>query len=152
MAQDAGTTARTADEAVQEERLDKLDKIGRATVKVATSAVLATTLASALSEPPHAEMMTLPEPVPIVQMYQATDDDPLVDEDDDQEKQASRWRRLLKALKYLLVALLFVGSLALGILKGCAGVVGTLLLPDDDEHQEQVIDSNGAEDTAPVPA
>lgn len=140
MAQDADTTA-------QEERLDKLDQIGRATVKVATSAVLATTLASALAEPPHAEMITLPEPVPIVQMYQAPDEDPLVDEDDEQDKRVSRWRRLLKVLKYLLVALMFVGTLALGILKGCAGVVGTLLLPDDDKKQEQVVEST---DTEPV--
>lgn len=140
MAQDADTTA-------QEERLDKLDQIGRATVKVATSAVLATTLASALAEPPHAEMITLPEPVPIVQMYQAPDEDPLVDEDDEQDKRVSRWRRLLKVLKYLLVALMFVGTLALGILKGCAGVVGTLLLPDDDKQQEQVVEST---DTEPV--
>lgn len=140
MAQDADTTA-------QEERLDKLDQIGRATVKVATSAVLATTLASALAEPPHAEMITLPEPVPIVQMYQDPEEDPLVDEDDEQNKRVSRWRRLLKVLKYLLVALMFVGTLALGILKGCAGVVGTLLLPDDDKQQEQVVEST---DTEPV--
>lgn len=133
--------AQDLDTAAQEERLDKLDQIGRATVKVATSAVLATTLASALAEPPHAEMITLPEPVPIVQMYQDPEEDPLVDEDDEQDKRVSRWRRLLKVLKYLLVALMFVGTLALGILKGCAGVVGTMLLPDDDEQQEQVVDT-----------
>ena len=135
MAEERDITARDAD--VSEGTLEHLDELGRSTVKVAASAVLASTLVGALSEPPHAEMMSLPEPTPIVQIYQAVDDDPVDDEDDEQDESQRRWRRLLKALKYLLVALALVGSIALGVLKGCAGVAGSLLLPPEDEKQEQ---------------
>ena len=121
----------------REDELDRLDQAGRATVKVAASAVLATTLVGALSEPPHAEMMSLPEPTPIVQVYQAVDEDPLDDEDDEQDETQRRWRRLLKMLKYLLVALALVGTIALGALKGCAGIAGSFMLPKDDDQQEQ---------------
>lgn len=127
---------KSADEA-REEELDRLEQVGRTTVKVAASAVLASTLASALAQPPHAEMMSLPEPTPIVQMYQAVDDDPLDDEEDEQDESQSRWRRILKVLKLLFVALALVGTIALGVLKGCAGIAGSLLLPPGDERQEE---------------
>ena len=127
---------KTAQE-TREDELDRLDQAGRTTVKVAASAVLATTLVGALSEPPHAEMMSLPEPTPIVQVYQAVDDDPLDDEDDEQDETQRRWRRLLKMLKYLLAALALAGTIALGMLKGCAGIAGSLVFPKDDEQQEQ---------------
>ena len=120
-----------------EETLDRLDDIGRKTVKVAASAVLATTLVGALSEPPNTDLMSLPEPTPIVQMYQAVDDDPIPDEDDDEDEKAKRWARILKILKMLFVVLALAGTIAFGALKGCAGIVGTLALPDGDERQEQ---------------
>ncbi len=120
-----------------EERLELLDDIGRKTVKVAASAVLATTLVGALSEPPNTDLMSLPEPTPIVQMYQAIDDDPIPDEDDDEDESAKRWARVLKILKMLFVVLALAGTIAFGALKGCAGIVGMLALPDGDERQEQ---------------
>lgn len=120
-----------------EETVELLDDIGRKTVKVAASAVLATTLVGALSEPPNTDLMSLPEPTPIVQMYQAADDDPIPDEDDDEDEKAKRWARILKILKMLFVALALAGTIAFGALKGCAGIVGTLALPGDDEQQEQ---------------
>ena len=120
-----------------EETVELLDDIGRKTVKVAASAVLATTLVGALSEPPNTDLMSLPEPTPIVQMYQAVDDDPIPDEDDDEDEKAKRWVRILKILKMLFVALALAGTIAFGALKGCAGIVGTLALPDGDERQEQ---------------
>ena len=49
-----------------EDKLDRLEDIGRKTVKVAASTVLATTLVGALSEPPNTDLMSLPEPTPIV--------------------------------------------------------------------------------------
>ncbi len=120
-----------------EETLDRLDDIGRKTVKVAASAVLATTLVGALSEPPNTDLMSLPEPTPIVQMYQAVDDDPIPDEDDEDDESTKRWQRVLKILKMLFVALALAGTIAFGALKGCAGIVGMLALPDSDERQEQ---------------
>lgn len=121
----------------REELADRLEDVGKTAVKVAASAVVATSLASALAEPPHAEMMSLPEPVPIVQTYQAVDDDPAIDDEDETDESQSRWRRILKALKYLLVALALAGMVLFGALKGCAGIAGGLILPHDDEQQEQ---------------
>ena len=130
-----------------EELLDRLDKMGQTTVKLAASAVVASSLVSALAEPPHAELITLPEPTPIVRVYQDYDDDVIPDEDDETDESTSRWRRLLKALKYLLIALALVGSILLGALKGCAGISTGLLLPHDDEQQqEQAAHSNDTED------
>ena len=120
-----------------DELVDRLEKAGKTAVKVAASTVVATTLVSALAEPPHAEMMSLPEPTPIVQIYQAVDDEPVPDEDDETEDKTSRWRRLLRVLKLLLVALTLVGAVVFGVLKGCAGIVGVTLLPSSDERQEQ---------------
>ena len=119
----------------REAELDRLDRIGRTAVKVAASTVLASSLASALGEPPRAEDMTLPEPVPIVRQYEALDEEALFDEEDEDVAATSRWRRLLKALRYLLVALMLAGAVLLAVLKGCAGVVGATL--PDDERQEQ---------------
>ena len=101
----------------------------------AVSAVLATSLVGALNEPPNTDLITLPEPVPIVRQYQAIDDD-ADDEDRRTEEQPSRWRRILKMLKYLIVALALLAALVFGVLKGCAGTAG-LLLPGEDEQQEQ---------------
>ncbi len=133
--------AQSADDLV-----DKLDRVGRTTVKVAASTVLATTLVGALSEPPNTELMTLPEPTPIVQMYQAVDDDPIPDEDDEDDESTKRWQRVLKILKMLFVALALAGTIAFGALKGCAGIVGTLALPGDDEQQEQSATPSQTED------
>ncbi|MBR3235361.1 MAG: hypothetical protein IKG11_07075 [Atopobiaceae bacterium] len=122
---------------IQDSTLDQLEQIGRQTVKVAAAAVVATSIASALAEPPHIELMSLPEPVPIVQVYQSYDDDIIPDEDEDEDKLASRLRRLLKAIKYLLMALALVAGILLGTLKGCAGIAGGLLLPPAEQEQQE---------------
>lgn len=126
--------------------LDRLEEIGKTTVKVAASTVVATTLVGALAEPPNTDLMTLPEPTPIVQMYQAIDDDPLPDEDDEVDESKSRWRRVLKALKYLLVALALVAGILFGVLKGCAGLLAAPLVPHDEERQEQTTHQTQTED------
>lgn len=126
--------------------LDRLEEIGKTTVKVAASTVVATTLVGALAEPPNTDLMTLPEPTPIVQMYQAIDDDPLPDEDDEVDESKSRWRRVLKALKYLLVALALVAGILFGVLKGCAGLLAAPLVPHDEEQQEQTTHQTQTED------
>lgn len=133
------------DETREDDLLDRIDEVGRTTVKIAASAVLATTLASALAEPPRADLMSLPEPTPIVQMYQAVDDDPIDDEDETDESQ-NKWRRLLRILKYLMVVLALTGAVLLGVLKGCAGLVAVPLLPGDDDRQEQTTQQVQTED------
>ena len=132
-AEDKGGVGPAADERT----LDKLDEVGRKAVKVAASTVIATTLVGALAEPPHAEMMTLPEPTPIVQVYQAYDDDVTPDDDETEDEQKSRWKTILRMLRYLLIAAALIAGIVLGTLKGCAGIAGGLLLPPEDEQEEQ---------------
>lgn len=129
--------AEELDKAQGEEEVDQLKEVGRTAVKVAASTVVASSLAGALAEPPHVEMMKLPEPVPIVQMYQAYDDDVLADEEDETDESESRLKRLLRMLRYLLVALALVGAVLLGLLKGCAGVAVAPLVPAEEEREEQ---------------
>jgi dihydrodipicolinate synthase/N-acetylneuraminate lyase len=90
--------------------------------------------------------MSLPEPTPIVQMYQAVDDDPIPDEDDDEAEKAKRWARILKILKMLFVALALAGTIAFGALKGCAGLLAAPLVPHDEEQQEQTTHQTQTED------
>ena len=130
----------------KDDALDRLEEIGKTTVKVAASTVVATTLVGALAEPPNTDLMTLPEPTPIVQIYQAIDDDPLPDEDDEQDESRSRWCRVLKALKYLLVALALVAGILFGALKGSAGLLAAPLVPHDEERQEQTTHQTQTED------
>lgn len=130
-----------------DERVERLDAMGRTAIKVAASAVVATSLASALAEPPHIELMSLPAPTPIVRVYEPYDDDLVPDEDEQDDESSSRWRRLLKLLKYLVVALALAASITLGMLKGCAGIAGGLLLPPaEEEQQEQAAHTSQTED------
>lgn len=114
--------------------------------RVAASAVLATSLVAALSEPPKAELISLPEPTPIVQVYSPYVDD-IEPAEDDEEDETSRWKIILKILRYLAVALLVTAAVVFGALKGCAGCSAGLLLPDDPPQQEQA--DNEAEQPGP---
>lgn len=129
----------------REELSERLEEIGRTTVKVAASTVVATTLVGALSEPPHADMITLPEPVPIIQLYQI-EDDVVPDEDEETTDQESRLKRLLRMLRYLAISLALAAAIIFGALKGCAGIAGGLLLPPNDEQQEQSASTTQTED------
>ena len=124
---------RTLPEATEE---DRLDQFGKAAVKVAASTVLATTLVGALNEPPRTDLMSLPEPVPIIQLYEVVEDDGIADEDDQEDASKERWRRILKMLKYLLVALALMASILFGVLSGCAGAVAGTLFPSNERVQQ----------------
>lgn len=109
------------------------EKVGR----VAMSAVLATSLTAALSTPPNTDLCTLPEPTPIVQQYDPpVEEEALPAEDERVTFEESFWRKLLRVLKYLLVALLVVGSIALGVVKGCTRCAGPLATPVEDSQQD----------------
>lgn len=112
------------------------ERVAKTAGKVALSAMVATSLVNALSEPPRTDLITLPEPTPIVQVYSPYVDDiePAEDEDDDEN---DHWRKILKILKYLAVALLLAGAVTLGALKGCAGCSAALLLPNGEQEQPQ---------------
>lgn len=129
-----------------DELVSRLNEAGKTAVKVAATTVIASSLAGALAEPPHTEMMSLPEPVPIVQQYQAFDDDVVPDDDEDEDANENKWRRLLRLLRYLLVTLALVGSIALGVLKGCTGLLTVPLAPHDEEQQEQTTHQTQTED------
>ena len=115
--------------------------------RVAASAVLATSLVAALSEPPKAELVTLPEPTPIVQIYSPYVDD-VEPAEDDEDDESSRWRTILKILRFLAIALLLAAGIAFGALKGCAGCSAALLVPDDPPQLEQA--DEGEEQTQDV--
>ena len=117
--------------------------------QVAASAVLATSLAAVLSEPPRPELITLPEPTPIVQTYSPYMDEVEPAESEDDDTESNRWRRLLKLLKYLAVALLFAATVAFGLLKGCVGCTAGLLLPPDEPPKEE---QSEQEEEAPAAA
>lgn len=120
--------------------------------QVAAAAVLATSLTAVLSEPPRADLVTLPEPVPIVQTYNPYLDDVEPDESEEDDEESSRWKRVLKLLRMLAVALLVTAGLFLGALKGCASCSAGLLLPPDEPPQEQSAEEQGDEADKPAEA
>ncbi|MBR2682056.1 MAG: hypothetical protein IKE22_02165 [Atopobiaceae bacterium] len=117
-------------------------RVANTAARVAASAMLATSLTAVLTEPPRADLITLPEPTPIVQMYSPYVDDVEPAENDEDDSENHRWRHLLKLLKYLAVALLMVAAIIFGAMKGCvscsAGMLPPLLdQPSDDEEAEE---------------
>ncbi len=112
--------------------------------QVAASAVLATSLVSVLSEPPRTELINLPEPIPIVQVYNPYVDEIEPSESEEDDTESNRWRKLLKILKYLAVALLLAASIAFGLLKGCVGCSAGLLFPPDDPPKEEQAEQGDA--------
>lgn len=135
-----------AEQQTAEQQVAPKEDFGEKAVKVAASAVLATTLVGALSEPPRAELITLPEPVPIVQVINDVEDDGIADEDEEDDEKQSRWMKLLKVLRYLIIALMLAATLAFGLLKGCAGIGVGLLPPAQEEQQEQQAHTTSTED------
>ena len=121
---------------VEQSRSQEAAELAKTAGKAAAATVIATSLVGALSEPPNADLISLPEPTPIVQQY-VVEEDVVPEEDRQDDERTTRWQRLLKLLKYLLVALALVASVAFGVVKGCVGAVGSALFPSADEQQEQ---------------
>ena len=107
-----------------------------------------------LAERPGIELITLPEPTPIVQIYNPYVDDVEPEETEEDDAESNRWRRILKLLRMLAVALLIAASLAFGLLKGCASCSAGFLLPPDDSPQEEQADeqARSSEPDAELPA
>ncbi|MBR1829155.1 MAG: hypothetical protein IJ781_06545 [Atopobiaceae bacterium] len=124
------------------------EQLAKTAGRVAASALLATSLTAALTEPPRADLITLPEPTPIVQVYNPYADDIEPAEEDEDDSESNRWRRILRIMKYLAVALLLAGSIALGLLKGCVGCSAGLLAPPDDPPQEEQEDEQNTSQQA----
>lgn len=102
-------------------------------LKAAGAATVAVALATTLTTVPIDEdMVKLPEPTPIVQVYTPPmpDQPPAVPDDDDADK-ASLKQKILKMLKYALIALAVIGSCLFGALQGgctaCSGMLGAPL-------------------------
>lgn len=121
-----------------EDEPDTDDGLAEKAGKVALSMLAATSLTAALAEPPRTDLMTVPEPTPIVMVLDETEDEApkdLVEEQGEDEKQ--RLRRILRLLRLLIVALLLTAAIVFGVLKGCASCTATVLAPDEQEQQEQ---------------
>ena len=125
---------------------DTPDGAGLTTAAAAAlaSGVVAASLVGALSEPPRADLITLPEPTPIVQTYQV-EEDAVPAEDKLDDVRTERWRRILRALRYLLLALALVATVLFGVLRGCAGAVGGVL-PSDEDQQPTTTHAQPTED------
>lgn len=131
--------------AAEDDELADVESLGAAVGKATVSAVLATSLAGALSAPPRADLITLPEPTPIVQEYRVEEELPPHEEQQD-DARTIRWRRMLQILKRLLVVLMLVATLLFGVLKGCAGLAMAPLLPQEDQQEQHSAQSAPAED------
>lgn len=104
--------------------------------KVAVAAVLATTLTTTPIDP---DQVQLPQVTPIVQVYQAPNDQPpAAADDDDADQKSTTWQKILKILKYALIVLLLAGGVVFGAIKGCAALTGSVALPGDNDQQVQV--------------
>ena len=115
---------------------ERLGELGKTAGKVAASAVLATSLVNVLSEPPRAELITLPEPIPLVQQFEPATEEAIPAEEEADEQQESLWRRIWRVLKWLALAVLLAGTLLFGALKGCATTLG-LPAPATEEQEQQ---------------
>ena len=68
---------------------------GKTAATAAMSTLLAVSLAGALSEPPNTDQMILPEPTPIVRIYQEDEpEEPVPEPEEEVDERAERWRRL----------------------------------------------------------
>lgn len=129
-----------ADEATSEDAVASQKGVGKAAATAAMSTLLAASLVGALSEPPNTDQMILPEPTPIVLVLQDEEpEEPVPEPDTDADEQNARWKRLLKLLRWLLIAALLVAMLVFGALKGCASCSAGLLLPEGDEQQQEQV-------------
>lgn len=121
-----------------------LEAVGRVAERLALAAVLATSLSSALGQPPRTDLVGLPEPTPIVRTFESMEEGDVDPADDEAEDETSRRRRLLRLLRMLALALLLVASLVIGTLKGCAScAVSPFLLPGGEQREEVAADGEG---------
>ena len=119
----------------------------------ALSIMLATSLASALSVPPNTDLVTLPDPTPIIQVYEPPVEEEVLPEDDEESpSEESLLRKLLRILKYLLIALLVTGAIVFGALKGCASCAGPVVAPTDEPEQQEQVEETQAEEAQPEEA
>ena len=145
-----GEDASAVEAAFDEDALDQeghplAEKAG----KVALSVLAATSLTAALAEPPRTDLMTVPEPTPIVMVLDEAEDEVPEDQTEEQdEDENQRLRRILRLLRMLLIALLITAAIVFGALKGCASCTATVLTPDEQEQPEQAEEEPQEQDQA----
>ena len=101
----------------------------------AVAVVLATTLTTA---PIDEDAAQLPEPVPIVQVYHPpTPDQPPATVDDHADDKVSAKQKFMKALKYLLIALVLVAAIIFGVAKGCTACAGPVVVPGGSDQSQE---------------
>lgn len=120
---------------------DEATDIGKVAAHAALSTAMAASMSAALSEPPDASVMDLPEPVPIVRTLEEMDPEPEVQAPlvEDQEEIAARRReQLLKFLRYALIVVALLATVVFGAMKGCASCTAkTLMAPPPDQGSAQ---------------
>lgn len=108
--------------------------------KVALSAMLATSLAGVLNQPPRKDLMTLPDPVPIVRVLEQPQVAPAVDVDEDEDKARERLKRILKILKFLLAALALCAAVTFALLKGCSSCSTGMPIDSEESSASELRD------------
>lgn len=126
---------------------EEAKELGKTAGKVALTAALATSLSAALHEPPNTDLMNLPTPTPLVQVLETEKPEmPKPVEEPQEDEDEARRQRILRLLKFLLIALLIAGTLLFGMLKGCTSCTAGVLLPRDDAKQEQQAEDSSEQD------
>ena len=123
---------------------------GNTLLKAAGTTAVAVVLATTLTTTPIDESaVQLPEPTPIVQVYQPpTPDQPPATADDQVDDKVSAKQKFLKALKYLLIALVLVAAIIFGVAKGCTACAGSIVVPGGDQNEEETTQTATANVTA----
>lgn len=108
---------------------DLPDELRQNAGKIAVAAMLAATLSTT---PVNYDDFLLPDATPIVQMVDmgGSDIPPAVVADDQQDdSKQSIWEKVINILKYALIALILVGSLAVAAINGCTSCATTVAIP-----------------------
>ena len=131
----AGTDAAEPDSDDDEDLGDKLREAGKVASHAALSAAMAATMSAALSAPPDPRVITLDEPVPIVQMYEAPKEETHIPQEDQAELRRERLRRILRMIRWALVAIFLIAAVVFGLLRGCASCSAGILAPPPQEEE-----------------
>ncbi len=116
---------------------DSEASFGEKAGRVAMSTMLAASLSAVLAEPPRTDMMTLPDPTPIVQVVEEEEEEESVEEDAEEQERESRLERILRILRFLAIALAIVLAIVLAVTRGCASCAAPLLTQNEQQEQAE---------------
>ncbi|MBQ6395217.1 MAG: hypothetical protein IJH87_02590 [Atopobiaceae bacterium] len=141
------------DAGISSSDLPDMEEIGRVAGHAALSAAMAVSMSAALHEPPRTDLIKLNEPVPIVRVLEEpkTQEKPAEAPKAEIDENRESIRRLLRMLRFLVVALFLIAAMLFGLLRGCAScTAGVLAPPAEEEGSEEVVEVDQASVLLPV--